>query len=170
MSNWVSTLLSHSNNRAFSNLFEVILTPPRGINESPSIESKYFIESIEFSGMTSIKIDTENSMRTIRPTDASKITRASLSFRETSDLKITKFLRRWMEEIFDFKSNCYTSKSPFGKITINLDYTPQGSSVKKITMEDVFPISLKLPDFQWKNSTPLLIKCDFNVNMVKFTK
>lgn len=167
--NWVTSLLEHGTDRAFSNLYEVEISRTGTSPSSWNFDNaKYLAEQVSF-GTFSINTDYNKSFLSHVIKEIDKLKTINITFRETSSFETTRALKGWMNEIYDFDKNQFRyfagQLSPYAKVIITFDEPSEG---KSILLKEVLPLSITYPTLSWNVGDPIKIESVLGFNSIKF--
>jgi hypothetical protein len=166
----LSTLINVESSRAFSNLFEVAITPMEKIIPSTlsSTSLTYQAKSLNFSDNFGFKLELNEAIQTFMMQGIERIKGVSIVFKETSEYTVTNLIKSWMNSIYDFNQHVFLPGDPTGNIKVNLDDNHHHTG--SIVIEDVIPQTLTYPNYTWSDSNPIEITATFVCGRVYWDK
>jgi hypothetical protein len=164
----VGTLLNFGLDRAFPNLYSIIITPPDDTGAGVSLRDRmldftYYAEKVTFGGPAVIETEYSEATKQFFIKNAQRVKTATITFRETSQYRVLSVFKDWMGNIYDFQNNIFLGGwKPWGQITVSMDPIRDGQSGGALVMANAYPTTLTYPTYDWADGNPIKIDCVFS--------
>jgi len=177
---WLTTLIS-TPDRAFSNMYDVVVTFPE-ISSYTANQGliSFSAEAITFEGGFSLDTIMDEGLKTNFIKGFTRPRTMTITFRETGDFLIYNIFKSyWMDKIYNQRFNVFNqlSGSPKGKIEISFQETSKTSSSTfslvtsasgSVTDSNGALIkSISLPRLSWKDSNALTTDVSFTIDSLR---